>query len=533
MKTNIEKLDVKHIIKKIIYSLYKKVQFSSIIVNLINYLYNRVIPHFKVSFRPCKYNPQKINFFIKDYSIKKNINNIKIAFICDEMTYRCFSDECETVFLTPHNWLPTIIRFQPDILFCESAWSGINEFEDCWRGKIYKNNKLKFENRRELFKILDYCKRATIKTVFWNKEDPVFFNHEVYNFTDTALHFDYIFTTAKECIEKYKSLGHKNVNILMFGFSPKLYNPIGSSAKDNLAVFAGSWYADQVKRCEDMNEILNMILDEDIAFKIYNRHYKSANPINRFPVVYEPYLKEGINFIKLSSVIKKARYAVNVNTVTDSETMFARRVFELMACNTCVISNYSLGMEKLFGENVWFIGEKFDKSLIEEKCKQNIDIVFKYHTYDQRLKKIMKVMEVPYSNLQKKVKIIYEIKDMDNIYKYMKHFEMLDIQDKEGYILNENKLCSLYNEHVIDIESFRDENELGYFIIVNLDTLSDFNIENAIPHFSYIDDNIGIKKGKLVYEFIYDTVNTNTLFCAKMMKCVFENMNIQIKKYII
>ena len=42
---------------------------------------------------------------------------------------------------------------------------------------------------------------------------------------------------------------------------------------------------------------------------------------------------------------------LNINTVTDSDTMFARRVFELMSSNTLVISNYSEEWN-CFGDNI-------------------------------------------------------------------------------------------------------------------------------------------------------------------------------------
>ena len=97
------------------------------------------------------------------------------------------------------------------------------------KGVIYKSNNVKYNNRKVLFNILEYCRVHGIKTVFWNKEDPKFCGNEQYNFVDTALHFDYIFTTAEECVVYYQLLGHKNVYVLPFGVSVKLYNPINST----------------------------------------------------------------------------------------------------------------------------------------------------------------------------------------------------------------------------------------------------------------------------------------------------------------
>ena len=56
-------------------------------------------------------------------------------------------------------------------------------------------------------------------------------------------------------------------------------------------------------------------------------------------------------------VYKESEFGLNFNTVTDSNTMFARRVFELMASNTVVLSNYSKGVYRLFKDNVLYMGE--------------------------------------------------------------------------------------------------------------------------------------------------------------------------------
>ncbi len=50
--------------------------------------------------------------------------------------------------------------------------------------------------------------------------------------------------------------------------------------------------------------------------------------------------------------IKGYRYGINMNTIKQSQTMFARRVFELLASNTVVVSNFSRGVRLLFGDLV-------------------------------------------------------------------------------------------------------------------------------------------------------------------------------------
>ena len=517
-------------IKKIVYSVYKKLQNNDIIVNMVNYIYIYVFPIFERDMRPCRYTEYDMQTD-KTYEKEefRDITKIKAAFICDEMTYRCFSLECDCVFLSPHNWIDTMKSFKPDLLFCESTWSGIDEYKDCWRGRVYKNNKLRFENRKVLFQILDYCKRNNVKTVFWNKEDPTFFNHEVYNFVDTAMHFDYIFTTDRECADKYKLSGHQNVEVLMFGFSPKLYNPSCSSVKEDSCIFAGSWYSDQPERCRDLENILEFAIQNKMNLKIYDRNYNTGNPVNMFPDKYKEYISKSVEFTRLNHIVKESKYAININTVTESETMFARRVFETMACNTCVISNKSKGMKQLFGDDVWFLGENFDIGLIQEKCRRNVDRVFKKHTCKKRLEQVLDTVNIDYKDMESGIAVIYRNEDMCRC---RAHFGTIDCANKKGYVQNDSVFTSL-DGSVFTMYEMCESSDCGYFILVDFNNISNMDIESAIGHFSYIDEDTGIRIGSPAYEYITDSSNINTVFSIKKLKTILNDDSINTKKYLI
>ena len=366
-------------IKEKIYKLYKKWQSSSFAATSSSYLYVRIFS--RILSKKAVPIPNK-----------KTIPGLpKVAFVCDDMTWQDFKDECNSEFVTPYNWRKTFQTFCPDIFFCESAWSGITEYSNCWRGRIYKNKNIRYENRRELMQILDYCKKHGIPTVFWNKEDPSYWGNETYNFVDTALHFDHILTTAQECIPSYKQLGHKSVNVLMFGFSPNIFFFDSSIKKAKKAVFAGSWYTDQPKRCAEMEEVFDMVLQHNILLEIYDRQSDSSNPVHRFPEKYKQFLCPKVPFSQLGDIFRKAEYAININTVTTSETMFARRVFEAMACGCILISNDSVGLKKLFPGRIWFLNESFKHEIAEEIILKNQQDVYKNHTCKQRLSEIMKI----------------------------------------------------------------------------------------------------------------------------------------------
>ena len=365
--------------KKMLYAFYKKFENNKFCATLM-FLGFDILNNIK-----------NFHLYRKNENEGRREKDVRAVIISDEMTYENFKSVCDLKFLTPQNWKNEIEKFQPDIFICESAWSGIDKYKDIWRGKIYKNKNLIFENRKTLFKIIEYCRKNNIKTAFWNKEDPVYFDDDIHNFSDTAIRFDYIFTTARECVEKYKNIGGKNVFFMGFGFSPEIFDCPKGKKKKKKAVFAGSWYADHEERCRDMEKIFDTILEKNIDLEIYDRYSESSNPVHKYPDKYKKYIHKAVPYKKLGEIFKNAEYAVNINTEKKSDTMFARRVFELMASRCIVISNESVGMERLFGENVWFVGKEFDFENFEEITDHNYRYVMENCTNEAIVKKMFDI----------------------------------------------------------------------------------------------------------------------------------------------
>ena len=277
----------------------------------------------------------------------KGKSSVRIAYICDQMTWSDFSDFSVSLFIHPDIWKKQLESFNPDILFCESAWFGIDQYGGFWRGRIYRDQRLCFDNRSELNSILEYCKEHNIKTIFWNKEDPTYFQHPVYDFTETAIKFDYILTTALECVEKYKALGHHNVSVMPFGVNMDMFYPEGRDFIPGTAVFAGSWFADQPGRCADLERLLDYALKQGWKLDIYDRKSERRNKNNRFPEKYRKFVKNAVPFEDIPKICKRYEYAINVNTVTESETMCSRRLMQMISCGITVISNGTMTQKRL------------------------------------------------------------------------------------------------------------------------------------------------------------------------------------------
>lgn len=271
-------------------------------------------------------------------ALQRDLRQLKVACIMDEFTFGSYRSECELFQLTPANWQAELEGFKPELLFIESAWRGKDEL---WGSKVGHNS-------QELQGIVAWCRQHGVPTVFWNKEDPVHFE----TFLGTAMLFDCVFTTDIDCIHRYKAaLKHDNVFLLPFACQPKNNNPIETYERKDAFCFAGAYYVRYPDRTRDLGNFISE-LPSFRPVEIYDRNYGKNDPNYQFPPEYQPYIVGTLPFDQIDKAYKGYRYAINLNSIKQSQTMFARRVFELMASNTVTVSNFSRGIRLMFGDLV-------------------------------------------------------------------------------------------------------------------------------------------------------------------------------------
>lgn len=497
--------------RRAVYGAYKKTQHLSPAATAAHFLYDRLYRLVQPEARSCRYRPSACESV--PYAGPVQLSDMRVAAVCDEMTYRSLLPVCQLHFVTPHNWLRVFEQVRPEVFFCEAAWSGINRYPDVWRGKIYRSDRIRFENRRDLLRILEYCREREIPTVFWNKEDPAYFGSRDYDFTDTALRFDTVLTTAAECAGKYRALGAPRVGVLPFGFSPQIYHPLGSGEKENTAVFAGSWYADQPERCADMQRVFDEVIRSGIELCIYDRHYGTDNPVHLYPGKYRPYLRPAVDYRKLGDIYRRARYAVNINTVTGSQTMFARRVFEIMACNTLVISNESPGLRRLFPDSIWYAGSRPPQAQEEASRLSNLREVFLHHTFRTKLCGALAGAGILPQETLPGLLLVYT-EAAGDINACRAHFERADYPVKGAALWRDGELQPLPGI------PFRDEKDFCFFI-----PLSGLEEMGGLPffcsQFSYLDADAGVRPG--APGFCYGPADRlGTLFPLQLLRQVMD-----------
>lgn len=277
---------------------------------------------------------------------------VRVAMVADEFTYRSFEPEWTTTRLHPSNWRKVMEETQPEVFFCESAWAGGTPPERPWQGQIYDSVRRVHEGRSALIDIIAYCRKKGIPTVFWNKEDPIHFGDRIHDFVVTANLFDAVFTTAAECVEGYgRDADVEHVGVLPFAVQPRIFNPFGATERTNSAVFAGSWYPNYSDRAEAAKRILDLVLASGRSLEIFDRMYDSPER-HRFPENYDRFRRAAIPYEETAEAYRKHKFSITLNTITSSQTMFARRIYEAAACGSVILSNTSVGVETVFGDSV-------------------------------------------------------------------------------------------------------------------------------------------------------------------------------------
>jgi FkbM family methyltransferase len=379
--------------------------------------------------------PKLLSSFMlsRDY-LPRRRSNLKVACVMDDFTYSSYESTCELKQLTPSGWESELKGFQPQLLFIESAWRGKDEL---WGNKVGHNSS-------ELKSIVAWCKKYHVPTIFWNKEDPVHYQ----TFLNVAKQFDYVFTTDLDCVSRYKTaLKHNNVYFLPFACQPLTHNPIEKFERKEAISFAGAYYAQYPERSADLASFIETLPDT-IPLDIYDRNFGQNDPKYMFPERYRKYIVGTLPFSEIDIAYKGYKYAINLNSVKQSQTMFARRLYELLASNTLTISNYSRGIRLMFGDLVACSdsGEVVRKTLsdwlkdvdsIDKLRLAGLRKVLSEHTYKHRLDYIQqKVFGEKYvSNEKLNVAVIGFVNSATQARNLVEKFELQLWKNKKLYIV--------------------------------------------------------------------------------------------------
>jgi hypothetical protein len=236
----------------------------------------------------------------------------------------------------------------------------------------------------------------------------------------------------------------------------------------------------------------------------------------------------------MEQAYKGSKYALNINTVTSSATMFARRVFELMSSNTLVLTNYSKGVDLLFGENVVVVDDQVLHIANEdEKREAALYEVLSRHTYKNRFEQLLDEISFPYERRDEKVTLVYRISSLEEASESINHFYNMNWKEKKCWLLIDNNtnpsvLQSIIIKHsssavyvlALDYDKYEAPPKIkkGYVMNANTSISSDF-IARAMLHRQYIDKNTGITIGEPRYQFGF----VSSIQAGVLIPCEYYN----------
>ncbi|MDI9579123.1 MAG: glycosyltransferase [Thermobispora sp.] len=318
--------------------------------------------------------------------------DLPVAVILDDFSRLAFRYEWDQIEFGLTDWREIFAEKRPELLFVESAWFGN---QGRWRYQMTGTNAPK----KELRELVAWFKEQGIPTVFWNKEDPPNFDH----FIETAKLFDYVFTCDGDMIPKYREiLGHDRVDVLQFAAQPRIHNPIQTRwGRTYDIVFAGMYFRDKhPERREQMETVIAPV--RPLGLHIYARN-DSAGEKYQWPDEYRPHIVGELPYEQMLAAYKMYKVFLNVNSVLDSPTMCARRVFELSACATTVLSGWSRAIEETFGSLIPIAHtqeEAYNQALYlinspEYRARQGhlaMRLVHDKHTFTHRVDQILRAI---------------------------------------------------------------------------------------------------------------------------------------------
>lgn len=369
----------------------------------------------------------------------KSLHELRVAAIMDEFTLVCFRPECQLFELTPSDWRKEIEEARPDLLFLESAWRGKDML---WVGKVV-------DYSAELDALASYCHERNIPVIFWCKEDPPHTDE----FMHVAAWADVVFTTDIDAVELYKrELGHENVYHMHFAAQPKIHNPLEIHERKDRFAFAGSYPSRYKERCQIFDDLSEYFMSSR-GLDIYDRNVLSPSPSAMFPVKYQSYILGGLEAKDIDVAYKGYYFGINMNSVRDSQTMFARRVFELMASNTVVVGNYSKGLQNYFGDlTLSTDSPKEMAQMVQEFCENRekmdklrlaaLRTVLQYHLYEDRLDFIVgKVFGRSLKRKLPKVLVCARVDTQSEADHIKRMYDRQSYQNKELVLVGENISC--------------------------------------------------------------------------------------------
>ncbi|MCS4594605.1 glycosyltransferase [Brevibacterium sediminis] len=271
---------------------------------------------------------------------------LRIGIIADRFLFDSLKDAAHVVPINPETYEQDMADI--DLLLITSAWRGL---ADEWF-----NVALSGSPARQILesKIVPFARANEIPIAFYSKEDPP--NYE--QFAPLAKFADHVFTSAVECVPRYREYLHHEVPVTVLPFAVNFvhHHPLGSMRHSGREfVFAGSWFEHKYpERKSSAQRIFDGLLSAGADLTIVDRNLEldtekfAKAERYLFPERYLPHLHRPIDHETLLDLQRLLPVGINLNSVVNSQSMYANRIIELQAMGTFIVSNYNAGVNSLY-----------------------------------------------------------------------------------------------------------------------------------------------------------------------------------------
>ena len=398
----------------------------------------------------------------------------RVAIVADSFLYETYEGTAEILYVTAENYQD--IAANADVLIVTSTWRG--RFND-WHGTYAAHGLLRAS-------VIPKFRDHGVPIIFYSKEDPPNYSR----FLPLARDADVIFTSAQEKIADYISdcPGVSFVDSLSFGVNPLIHTPVGSRRHRNQEVlFAGSWLSHKYpQRQVSARALFDGVVSSGRDLLIIDRNSNLRDPKYFYPREYMDHVGPGVNHLDLMKIQRSVDIHLNLNSVTDSGSMYANRVVELQAMGAFVLSNYSLAVNDLYPE-VQLIDRPAEVPLVIGNLTggglyraQNDGLrrVWEHDTAWHRMREMLESVNAPVATLNERVAAVPE---------------------GETSVLDVRKIAALQTTamDVMSVDNFQSRCN-DYDVVVPISASHEYSathVRDLLNVFRYADVDIAAKNG--------------------------------------
>jgi hypothetical protein len=264
--------------------------------------------------------------------------DLLVATLLGEMSYSLFEYEFRALQVTSRGW-KQVLESRPTMLLVESPWNGT---EDAWLGFLGGDA----EQSEEFTRMLEAFTAAGVPTVYWiNRDLPV--GHPA---VDSAKLFDVVFTVSEESIPSYvEAFGHEKVFLLPPFIQPRIHNPNSVGGRKSGVAVVSDYPA---REHPEQAAQADAVLDPARGFPLSIFSSSSSGASSEWPARYEPFIVGSLPYTELLTAYKMFDVFLNPDCAPGSQSVPDRRLFELAASGTPILSCTSPAIDKYFRDVV-------------------------------------------------------------------------------------------------------------------------------------------------------------------------------------